>query len=757
MGRSTGTAVAMRTVLAAWAALLGGVSTSAAQETSTEPDTPTLPEVKVQATPLAGNASPDSIFSPGNVTPTPTPPPLITQSTIFGSPPADGYRAPSTTTATIVNVPDLQLPASVSTVTSQLFRDQQILRVEDALRDVAGANKLGDQLRPDSFLLRGFEVRSRDYRKNGLLDPTYTPRDMANVQRIEILKGPSSVLYGATQPSGTVNLITKKPLDDDFVRWTSQFGNFDFERQTVDANGHVGDDDSHVLFRLNAAYESSNTFRDFGYNERNFIAPAVTFVIDEDTAFTWEGEYLQDRRRFDTGIAAIDGRLGGIPINRFLGDPNNDFQLFQDWRQSMFLDHRFNDIWSLRVSSTTMFYYAPSSGTFPISQTAGTTSFDRSRQDIDKFFEQYYGITANLAGEYELGGIEHKTVFGTEQGWFVSNKFRSHSSLPGFPALAIDELNPAYPPLGNILTPAVFDATYRQNRHGFYAQDVAKLNEHWSAMYGLRFDFANVVYNRQLTTFGIPTIPNTTTNQDFTRWTPRAGIVYEPLPDIWSLYGAYSRSFDPPYGGARITPAPLKAELGESWEVGTKLQITERLAGQAAWFWIQKDNITIDKTILTPPFFVTEQAGQQTSQGVELNLIGQLTDRWSTTTNYTMVDAIIRDSADATINDRRPRNVPRHTVNLWTRYNVLQDDVQTLGGGLGMTYMDDRLAAFGGNMRLPDFVRWDAGVFYTRGRIDASLYLQNLFDTRYFASSINDLQVSPGAPFTIRGMLGVSF
>ncbi len=717
---------------------------------------PTLPEVKVEATPLPTTTSPDSVFNNSNLTPTPGTPPSITQNSIFGSPPPQGYRAPTSTTGTIVNVPDIQLPASVSVVTSEVLHDQQALRINDVFRDVAGAAKLGDQLRPDSFILRGFEVQSRNYRKNGLLDPTFTPRDFANIERIEILKGPSSILYGASQPSGTVNLITKKPLNDDFSRWTTQIGSYNFQRHTIDTNGRVNDD-GNVLFRINAAYENSDGFRDFGYNERAFVAPSFSYIIDEDTAITWEGEYLKDRRRFDTGVAAVDGSVSTLPITTYLGEPGNDFQTFQDWRQSVFLDHRIDDIWTMRAGATTIFYHAPSSGTFPDSQTPGTTEFTRGRQNITQFFEQYYGLTVNLAGEYELAGMEHKTVFGTEQGWFISNNFRSESSLPGFPPLPIDGANPVYTNPPFVLAPAVFDSGFRQNRHGFYAQDLVEFNEHWSAMYGLRFDHATVTFDRQLAILGIPILGPINTENNFDYWTPRAGLIYQPIPDLWSLYGNYSRSFDPPGGGPRLTTQSLRPELGESWELGTKLQLTEGLAAQAAWFWIQKQNITIDRQVAAPPFFVTSQAGQQEVQGVELSLLGQLTDRWSTTTNYTFADALISDDTDPTIDGRRPRNVPRHTVNMWSRYNVIQNTTHTLGGGLGMVFVDDRLAAYGGTLRLPDYTRWDSGIFYKRGLFDAALYIENMFDKRYYAGSVSDLQIAPGAPTTLRGQIGLTF
>jgi iron complex outermembrane receptor protein len=737
--------------------LLTGSSTGllAQEPAQTAAPVPTLPNVNVQADPVP-TTSPDDVFLSEGFTPTPLPPSTILQNSIFGTQPVQGYSAPTSTTATFVNVPDLELPASVSTVTRDVIRDQQALRIDDLLRDVSGAVKQNDQLRPDAFVLRGFEVRSRDYRKNGMLDPTYTPRDLANVERVEILKGPSSVLYGAGQPSGTVNLITKKPLAEQFASFQNQIGSFGLNRHTLDTTGPL-DDEGQVLYRLNMAYEQKEGFRDFGYNERAFVAPVVTWLIDDDTSLTWEAEYLQDRRRFDTGVVALDGKLGQMPIERFLGEPANDFQLFQDWRQSLFLDHRIDDIWTTRIMATNIFYYAPSSGTFPLSQDPGTTTINRSRQDITQFFEQYHGITANLAGEFLLGNVEHKLVLGTEQGWFVSNNFLSESTIPGLQNLPIDAANPVYSDPNVFFTPAKFSSIYRQNRHGIYFQDVMNFNPHWQAMYGLRYDHADVTFQRELRTFGIPTLPDTETDQSFDRWTPRVGLVYQPLPDVWSIYSSYSRSFDPPSGGPRLTDQPLLPELGESWEIGTKYQFSPKLMGQVAWFWVQKDNYTIDLTTSQPPFFVTSQVGHLTSQGVELSLLGQLTDQWSVVSNYTLTDAVLRDDTNPQLDDRRPRNVPRHTVNLWTRYNIIQTENKRLGGGLGMTYVDDRLASFGGELRLPDYTRWDAGVFYDKSRFNFALLFENLFDRGYYAGSVNDFQIAPGAPFTIRGQAGVTF
>ena len=166
--------------------------------------------------------------------------------------------------------------------------------------------KITDTDRPDAFFLRGFLVTSRDYRKDGFLDPTYTPRDFADVQRMEILQGPSSVLYGAGQPSGSVNLITKNPMAQSMQDVTVQFGSFGLQRYTVDSTGAMNQDGS-LLYRFNGAYQDTESFRDFAFDQRTFAAPAMTWVVDNNTTLTWKAEYEYDRRMYDSGVAAVNG------------------------------------------------------------------------------------------------------------------------------------------------------------------------------------------------------------------------------------------------------------------------------------------------------------------------------------------------------------------------------------------------------------------------------------------------------------------
>ena len=293
----------------------------------------------------------------------------ILQGGIFSSPKVEGYNADSSTAGSLVDVPNLDLPSSIDVIPEQLRQDQQALQIDELLRDIGGAVKSGNQQYPDDFFLRGFEIQARNYRKNGFLDPSPTPRDFADVERIEVLKGPASMLYGGGQPSGMVNLITKKPLDTAMYETGVQFGSYNLQRYTIDATGPI-DTGKSLLYRINAAYEDDDSFRDFGFVERTFVSPSVTWVLDDRTTLNWEGEYSNDRRRLDTGLAAINNNPAALPSSRFLGEPT-DFQHYFDYRQTLMFTHRINEDWAWNLGGYSVFYGGPSSTTYPVAYVDG--------------------------------------------------------------------------------------------------------------------------------------------------------------------------------------------------------------------------------------------------------------------------------------------------------------------------------------------------------------------------------------------------
>ena len=719
---------------------------------------PRLPETEVigqQPTPAAAEPSAAENGS-------------ILNGTMFQSPPAKGYDAESATTGSLVNVPVLDLPATVSVVPQAVLQDQQVLDIDDLLRDVSGAVKVTDTQRPDAFFLRGFLVTSRDYRKDGFLDPTYTPRDFADVQRVEILQGPSSVLYGAGQPSGSVNVITKNPMAERMQEVSMQFGSFGLQRYTVDSTGPMNQDGS-LLYRFDGAYQDTESFRDFGFDQRTFAAPMMTWVIDSNTTLTWKAEYEYDRRMYDTGVAAVNGALV-LPISRFLGEPGNDFQNFHDYREWLVLNHRINDDWAVKIGGYSLFYDSTSSGTIPTAPFPGMPTlppgyFYRTQQNLSPFHEQYQSAIASVAGKVQEGALTHNLVFGTELGWFTSDAFNATSTSEYVDPLVINGFNPVYgasPPT----TPLIdFNSTFYQADYGLYFQDLVDIGEHWKFLAGIRYDHTDVVFDRSYTTPpGFGGFPETQTAQTFDEGTPRFGLIYQPIPDALSFYAMYSASYDPPDGGPFLTTAPLNPELGQSWEGGVKAKPLPGLMVTAAAFYINKENVT--EYLPDPMTGILEatQVGKQRSQGFQFSATGKVTDRLSVVSNYTYTDTLQTDPANPALNGLPVLGVPYNSANVWARYNLVQNECRTFGVGLGVIYVGQRVGDVlqpttftAPPFMLPEYTRWDAGLYYRQGRLDASVYFENIFNETYYTSSINQYEVFPGAPCNVKGQLTYRF
>ena len=361
--------------------------------------------------------------------------------------------------------------------------------------------------------------------------------------------------------------------------------------------------------------------------------------------------------------------------------------------------------------------------------------------------------------------MTHNVVLGTEQGWLISDRFRAAQSIPGLSPtswLAINGANPVYDEssygLPDPATPFLFDSTYRENRHGVYVQDLIDVGEHWKLLTGVRYDRVDTTFTREIALE--PVFDQTvSTDQSFDHGSPRVGVVYQPIPEKLSYYAMYSDSFDSPMGGPRLSVNPLQPELGQTWEGGVKAKLFDGLTVTAAGFYITKENVTVD--LFNFPFFETVQAGRQRSQGVEFDAAGQLTERWSMVGNWCYVDTLLSDPDNPSLDGQMARGVPHNTINLWTRYNLIQEEQRMLGLALGVIFVGERLGDYiappGPQFYLPGYTRWDAGVYWRRGRLDTSLYLENLFDTRYYTSSISQYQIFPGAPLTVRAQVGCRF
>lgn len=662
----------------------------------------------------------------------------------------DGYSVPTATTATRTDTPLRDVPQSIQVVPQQVLRDQQVTRLDEAVRNVSGVT-VGDSFgnTRDSFVIRGFPT---DFGGNILRDGFRTTgfnsgfNEIANLESVEVLKGPASVLFGNLAPGGIINLITKKPLAEPFYSATLEVGNYGFFRPSIDLSGPLNPDRT-VLYRLNAAYQNSGTFRDFDQDiERFFIAPVLSWQLGQQTSLRLEFDYLNDERPFDRGLIAIGDDVADIPFDRILGEPD-DISEIEQIGAGYTLEHRFNDTWRIRnafryLSSDTFDYRADS---VELDEETGilTRNF-RSNDDISRS----YAAQTELIGNFATGSVEHTLLFGVDLYWL-----NSEGTQRRLPAGLTPDLN-IFDPLYNLiprpalseLTNVVRDDNQRTNTIGIFLQDQIDLADNWHLLVGGRLDI--------LDQEGEDNTADTTSEQNVDAFSPRIGIVYQPIEPI-SLYASYSKSFQPNIF-TRADGSFLEPERGTQYEVGVKGEFLDnRLAATLAAFQITKTNVAApdpENTDFSIPI------GEQRSRGIELDVAGEILPGWNIIATYAYIDAEVTETNEiAETEGNRLNNVPYNTASLWTTYEIQTGDLEGLGFGFGLFFVGERQGDIENTFDLPSYLRTDAAIYYRRNNWRAAVNFKNLFDINYIRSAEYREAIAPGEPFTIIGSLAVEF
>ena len=700
-------------------------------EGETEQPASTEPEVEVEAEPEAKPEGEDDI-----------------EIVVTGE--ETGYAIPETADVTRTNIPILNTPRSIQVVPEQVIEDQQVIRLEEALRNVSNVfqeNTGGD--RTERFTIRGFRTTNvlRDgFRQFGQAGFAET----ANLERIEVLKGPASILYGNTEPGGTINLVTKKPLSEPFVEPTLQVGSYDFFRPQIDATGPLTSDGS-LLYRLNAVYESGGNFRDFDQDiNRFFIAPVLTWNISDRTNLTVELEYLNDERPFDRGVVALGNGIADIPVSRIYGEPD-DYVNSEDFNVSYRLEHRFSDNWRLRNAfryqrrDSSLF---GTQGTGDLDETTGI--LEREYANLDQFNEAY-SLQTSVVGEFATGSVAHTLAFGVD---LVRDSFEqiARFGLDSIVPAPINIFDPVYRvlPRPDIEDLSVLLNTDEvTNRLGIYLQDQIAFSPNVQLLLGGRFDYVDQGLKNNPTATDPTSSEDNPTNDAFS---PQIGIVYKPIEPI-SLYASYSRSFEPNIG-TTATGEFLEPECGTQYEAGVKAELLDgRLFTTLAFYHLTRSNVA---TTDPDDSNFSIAVGEQRSQGIEFDITGEIQPGWNVIAAYAYNDAEITEDNKFEVGSRL-YNVPKHSANLWTTYEIQNGDLQGLGFGIGFNYVGERVGDLENTFDVPSYFLTNAAIYYQRDRWRAALNFKNLFDIDYFVHSFGRQDIRPGAPFTVIGSLSVEF
>ncbi|MBC1220820.1 TonB-dependent siderophore receptor [Nostoc sp. UCD121] len=653
----------------------------------------------------------------------------------------DGYRVQETTTGTKTDTPLRDIPQSIQVVPQQVLRDQQVTRLDDALRNVPGVNQ-NFNFGPFTFYsIRGFDATETNLLRDGLIDTLAGQvSELSSIERVEVLKGPASVLFGLGNPGGSINLISKRPLSEPFYTIDATIGSYSFYRGAVDLSGALNDSKT-VLYRLNLAYRNSGSSVDFFDGESLNISPVISVAIGEKTNLSLEAEYIKTSDRYASGVPVIGSLLpnpnGKVSRNLNLIEPSDKIEQTIT-RLGYRIDHKFNENWSLNNAFSFAFRdldqrRTDSRGLEPDNRT-WLRSFSESSSE-----NRNYAMSTNLIGKFATGSIQHQLLFG-----FDLNRFDNFNPvIPSFEAASIDIFNPVYgnPRGANIISSEGF--RQQTNSLGIYLQDQVALTDNLKVLLGGRFDVIDRKYE--------DLVSNTESSGTDSAFSPRFGIVYQPIPAI-SLYTSYTSSFTPPGGSYFFgVDSSFKPERGNQYEAGVKADLNDRLSATLALFDLTRTNVTTEDPN-RPNFSI--QVGEQNSRGVELNLAGEILPGWNIFAGYAYIDARITKDNTLTPGNRLS-NSANNSFNLWTSYEIQKGNLQGLGAGIGLFFVGDR-ANFGNTYTVPSYLRTDAAIFYNRDRFRVALNFKNLFDIDYFESSLGN-RVYYGQPFTVQGTVSWHF
>jgi iron complex outermembrane receptor protein len=661
------------------------------------------------------------------------------------------YFVPDASTATRTDTPLRDIPQSIQAIPRRVIEDQQATGVEEVLENAAGVTFLGNQDgRGLNFSIRGFDFAPilRDGFVFSEFGADAAEPEVANLERVEVLRGPASVLYGQAEPGGVINLVTKQPLAEPYYNFQLQAGNRGFISPSIDLSGPLTED-GRLLYRLNALYRREESFRDVDNDlNRFFIAPTLTWLISDRTDLTVSLEYTEDDEPLNFGTVAFGDGVAPIPLERVV-NTNPDNTIEQNYLSVGYaLEHRFSDNWKLR----NRFRYTSSAydqGILPL-----PLSLNESTGILNRVFAAQsneantYSLYTNAQGKFNTGSVEHTLLFGVDldhvEGETVTRVGRN------FPA-PINIFNPDY---STVLVPSLesldifpgASVASTLDQLGIYVQDQIDILDNLILVAGLRYS----TVNRETTNI----LTDEETNQYDDALIPRIGIVYQPIEPI-SLYANYSRSFAPNFA-TNAQGQPLEPEEGEGLEVGIRAELIEnRLSSTLAYFNITKQNVA---TADPNDPFASVAVGEQQSQGIDFSLTGEILPGWNVVASYAYIDAeVTKDNTNIVGN--RLRGVPEHSASLWTTYEIQSGDLQGLGWGLGFNFVGEREGDVANSFRVDSYFLTNAAVFYQRNNWQVRLNINNLFDVDYIKAVGNNRirGIYPGDPFTVRASISVNF
>jgi iron complex outermembrane receptor protein len=626
--------------------------------------------------------------------------------------PVIGYRAKNAVTATKTDTPLSETPQSVTVVTRDQIVDQGATNLQDALNYAAGvrSDAYGLDSRTDSVRVRGAypDIYLDGLRQAYGYYTSTTRTEPYTLERLEVLRGPSGMLFGAGTAAGVVNMVSKRPLQEAQREVGVQFGSFGRRQIQADLTGPLNADGS-LSYRLIALQRKSDTQVDYVPDDRSLIAPSLTWRPNAATSLTLQGLWQKDKSGSSSQFLPWEGTLlsnpnGRLPGSRFIGEPG-DFYNSERKTFGWLFEHKFNDNWTVRQN----FRYAQNENANQYHYGAAFSGFDSwssdpvSKRVLGRYFDNQLTLNRtqtldnHVEGHFQTGALKHTLLVGAD---FARQRENVWS---GTTFDTIDVYAPVY---GHRDVPdAVALPRARQRQTGLYLQDQIKL-DNWILVAGLRHDKA-------------ASSAAGSDEQKSSATTKRLGLMYAS-PSGWSPYVSYSESFTPqsPRQGRIFTPL-----RGEQWEVGVKYEPKDRaLAFSAAVYDLREKNQIVEEQ---PNVF--SQRGLTKTKGVELEAKGSIGRDLDLVAHYNYTDA-----------DAQIEGLPKHQASVWAKYRFSIGGVNGFSAGAGVRLMSSfRDTQFGVGPRVPGIALADLVFAYDTANWRYALNINNVTDKKYFSTCLS--------------------
>lgn len=644
-----------------------------------------------------------------------------------------------------IETPLRDIPQSVTVINSALMQAQGATSLADALRNVPGitmgaaeGGSIGN-----NFNLRGFSART-DLYLDGMKDRGQFYRDVFSLDAVEVLQGPSSMLFGRGSTGGVINQVSKLPTQERFATATVTGGTQPSFRVTGDLNQPI---DTTSALRIAAMGQDVHSTRDVMQNHDYGLAPALTFGMGTPTEVTFNALLTHNHDMPDYGLPPVNGAPAKVDRKTFYGA--TDDRTIQDVvNLNGTIKHKFgngvtlrnqtyfsrysidaresgpNNVGTLSPAGVYTAFPAANLGNvtpLPLSQLyVGLGSHDRSITDTSLYNQ------TDLIFEFATGGVRHQLVAGLELGRDTNDTQNFSRNIPGNPNnyfRAVSLVDPVYEPAGEIKAVAGNHVQADATDVAPYINDTIAFSDPWKAVLGVRYDR----YNASITN-SINQPPSASQSVGYT--SVRAGVIFQPT-DVQSYYFSYGTSFNPSLETLALTSGQqsLDPETSRQFELGAKWDVLDgNLSLTAAIFNIEKDNT---RSQISPGVY--ELTGNVRVRGFQASVAGRLTSNWQVFGGYTYLDAeIVKASILDNTQGKVPANTPKNSATLWTTYNFTRD----WQAGTGIAYMSDRFTSNTNAVKVPDYFRWDAMVGYFRPTWGLQLNVFNITDRLAYDSLI---------------------